>query len=152
MTITEALERFLLQLEADGRSPHTIGQYRRHIATLAAWCRDVSHSGQVFEITHEDLARFLTSPQARTSARGGNKKAASVNCLRASLKGFFRYIHRAGYIADDPSAVIRRARCGQTNLSAFAAADLQHAFDSVASPTRHLWVDGYFILQVFECV
>ncbi len=30
MTIDDALERFLVQLEADGRSPHTTGQYRRH--------------------------------------------------------------------------------------------------------------------------
>ena len=71
MTIDEALEKFLIQLEADGRSPHTIGQYRRHVRTLARWCRDVRHGGRVSDITHEDLARFLTSRQARTSARGG---------------------------------------------------------------------------------
>ena len=46
MQITEALEKFLLQLEADGRSPHTVGQYRRHVRTLARWCRDVRHGGQ----------------------------------------------------------------------------------------------------------
>ena len=96
MTITEALEKFLLQLEADGRSPHTIGQYRRHIRTLARWCRDVRHCGRVSRISHEDLARFLTARQARMSVRGGEKKASSVNCLRASLRGFFRYLHQAG--------------------------------------------------------
>ena len=41
MTIDEALERFLVQLAADGRSEHTIGQYRRHIRLLAAWAREV---------------------------------------------------------------------------------------------------------------
>ena len=29
VTIDDALDRFLVQLEADGRSPHTIRQYRR---------------------------------------------------------------------------------------------------------------------------
>ncbi len=31
MTIDDALARFLVQLEADGRSPHTTGLYRRHV-------------------------------------------------------------------------------------------------------------------------
>ena len=37
MQIHDALERHLLQLEADGRSGHTIGQYRRHVRQLALW-------------------------------------------------------------------------------------------------------------------
>ena len=64
MTIDDALQRFLLQLGADGRSPHTIGQYRRHVRVLAAWWRDVGHSGDVSAIAHEDIARFLSSPRA----------------------------------------------------------------------------------------
>jgi hypothetical protein len=35
MHVQEALQSFLLQLQADGRSPHTIGQYRRHGTSLA---------------------------------------------------------------------------------------------------------------------
>ena len=31
MRVEGALERFLVQLEADGRSLHTIGQYRHHV-------------------------------------------------------------------------------------------------------------------------
>ncbi len=123
MDITEALDRFILQLQADGRSPHTVGQYRRHIRTLARWCRDVRHSGRVSGISHEDLARFLTARQARMSARGGEKKASSVNCLRASLRGFFGYVHRAGYAREDPSVVIRRARCGHPPPNALSAGE-----------------------------
>ena len=37
MMILEALERFLVQLEADGRSPHTVRQYRRHVVRFAQW-------------------------------------------------------------------------------------------------------------------
>ena len=37
MQVQTALDRFLVQLEADGRSPHTIRQYRRHVRLLAAW-------------------------------------------------------------------------------------------------------------------
>ena len=34
MQLQAALQGFLVQLEADGRSPHTIGQYRRHVSAL----------------------------------------------------------------------------------------------------------------------
>ena len=37
MRLADALDRFVVQLEADGRSPHTIGQYRRHVALLGSW-------------------------------------------------------------------------------------------------------------------
>ena len=59
MTIDDGLARFLVQLEADGRSPHTIKQYGRHIRLFAAWWREVGHSGAIDRISHEDIARFL---------------------------------------------------------------------------------------------
>ena len=62
MTIDQALERFLTQLRADGRSRHTLGQYERHVRLLSAWARDVRHTGAVGDLSHEDLARFLASP------------------------------------------------------------------------------------------
>ncbi len=59
MTIDDALTRFLVQLEADGRSPHTTGQYRRHVRLFGAWWRDVGPGGTVGAITHEDIAWFF---------------------------------------------------------------------------------------------
>ncbi len=47
MVIVEALDLFLTQLEADGRSPHTIGQYRRHVHLFARWAADVRHTRDV---------------------------------------------------------------------------------------------------------
>ncbi|MHC4946470.1 MAG: site-specific integrase, partial [Planctomycetota bacterium] len=113
MDILEALDKFLVQLEADGRSAHTIRQYRRHIRLFAHWARDVGLCGDVSRISHEDIARFLISPLARTRPEGRVKKATSVNCLRTSLKGFFSYLHQAGYAYQDPTRLTRRAICGQ---------------------------------------
>lgn len=36
MRIAASLARFLVQLQADGRSPHTIAQYERHVRRFAA--------------------------------------------------------------------------------------------------------------------
>ncbi len=75
MTIDDALSRFVVQLEADGRSPHTTGQYRRHVRLFAAWWRDVGPGGGVEEVSHQDVARFLASPHAKALKRSPHAKA-----------------------------------------------------------------------------
>ena len=111
MKIETALDRFLQQLDADGRSSHTIAQYRRHVRLLARWTADVGYSDEIESLTHQDLARFLASPVARTRPDGGVKKASSVNCLRSTLRAFFGYLHRAGSLPTNPAHLIRRALC-----------------------------------------
>ena len=112
MKIEEALARYTTQLEADGRSPHTIAQYRRHVGLLAAWLRERGRGPQVEEIRHEDLAAFLASDAARTRPDGKAKRANSTNALRTSLRTFFRYCHDAGYTRSNPARLVRRALCG----------------------------------------
>jgi site-specific recombinase XerC len=111
MMISVALERFLVQLDADGRSPHTIGQYRRHVRLLDDWLRAEGHSRRIDRIDHEVVARFLCSPAARCRPDGRTKKATSTNALRTSIRCFFSYLHRAGYIRVDPARLVRRALC-----------------------------------------
>lgn len=112
MRIEVALEKYLLQLRADGRSLHTVDQAQRHVRLLARWAHDARpRCDRVAKIGHEGLAAFLASDVANGSARGGEKKASSTNCLRSSLKGFFSYLHRSGHLALDPSRLVRRARC-----------------------------------------
>ena len=112
MEVLKALDKFLVQLEADGRSIHTRQQYNRHIRLLAHWAATEGHSCAIEAIGHEDVARFLSSPVARTRPDGGVKKATSTNALRTSLKVFLTYCHEAGFIPKNPGRLIRRAICG----------------------------------------
>jgi site-specific recombinase XerC len=112
MRVEEALDRFLMQLAANGRSGHTAGQYTRHVRLLAQWARDVRPCGDTLEaIDHEAVAQFLASTAATQRAGGGQKLATSANCLRSSVKTFLGYCHWAGYIPNDPGRLIRRAHC-----------------------------------------
>jgi len=69
-----ALQAFLLQLAADGRSPHTIGQYRRHGQARATWLAKAGAPTAVAKLTPDLLARFFASPAARTSCHGDPRK------------------------------------------------------------------------------
>lgn len=112
MRIDEALERFTTQLAADGRSQHTVGQYRRHVRLLANWARDaLPRCDRLEKLEHEAVARFLASSTATSRQSGGTKKATSTNCMRSSIKCFLGYCHRAGYMRYDPGRLIRRAHC-----------------------------------------
>jgi site-specific recombinase XerD len=112
MNIQTALARFLVQIDADGRSPHTIGQYRRHVGAFAAWLAHGRRRLTVATISHEDVAAFLAAPEARTAAHGGPKLPISMNAMRTSLRVFFRYLHEAGEIGQNPARLVRRALCG----------------------------------------
>ena len=111
MHILKALQKFQIQLQADGRSIHTRKQYNRHVRLFARWWATRRHSGAVGAVGHEDVARFLASPTARLRPDGGVKKATSANALRTSLKVFLRYCHESGIVAQNPGRLIRRALC-----------------------------------------
>jgi site-specific recombinase XerD len=120
MDITDALSKYLTQLRADGRSPHTAGQYRRHVGLLASWLRGNGRSDAVEAIDHETLAQFLSSPSARERSDGKTKKATTANALRTSLRTFFKYAHEAGYTQSNPARLVRRALCGTPPIRALS--------------------------------
>ncbi len=103
MQLQEALQGFLLQLSADGRSPHTIGQYRRHVTTLIDWVERTGHGSDVVDLTPELLAGFFADGAAKNSCRGGPKKAVSLNAMRTSVRCFCAHLHDAGLVAANPA-------------------------------------------------
>lgn len=125
MQIADVLDQYLVQLAADGRSPHTLGQARRHVRLFADWAAGAGLCGDVAKITHQHLALFLTSTPARTRPDGGVKKASSVNALRSSLRAFFSYAHASGATAINPAHLVRRARTGAPPPKTVPAEDLE---------------------------
>lgn len=109
MEVRDALASYLVQLDADGRSQHTIRQARRHVGMLVRWLGDARDIGA---ITPADLARFLVSREVKQRADGQDRQPTSANALRSSIRAFFRYAHDAGLVPANPSRLIRRARCG----------------------------------------
>lgn len=95
MKLQEALDQYLLQCAADGRSIHTRAQYQRHVRLFAEWLHDVGASDEIAAVDHKTVARFFVSPAAKTTADGRLKRAGTVNAIRATLSGFFRFHHDA---------------------------------------------------------
>ena len=103
MRLQDALDAFLLQLAADGRSTHTIRQYQRHVRQFAAF---VGADRDLATITVGDVARFLTAPPT-TEGRA----PATLNALRTSLRVCFKHLHEAAIAPTNPARMLRLARC-----------------------------------------
>jgi integrase/recombinase XerC len=113
MDIALAADRFALQLRANGRSPHTLGQYQRHTAALRGWLLATSRPPTVAALDHTTVAEFLVSPAATHRPDGSRKRPTSVNALRTSLRCFLRYLHLAGLTPADPGRLVQRAVVGE---------------------------------------
>jgi len=108
MKISEAIGQYLLQLQADGRSMHTIMQARRHTALLVRFLGDC----EIAEVGYQDVARFLVSAMATKTSAGTLKAPVSLNALRSTVRTFFGFAHAAGLVLANPARLVRRARVG----------------------------------------
>jgi site-specific recombinase XerD len=107
MRIKDVLDAYLLQIEADGRSRHTIGQARRFVGLMARYFGDRG----IGTLVPEDVARFLVSAVAMRTNEGRVKRPGSTNALRSTIRCFFGFALAAGYTSVDPARLVRRARC-----------------------------------------
>jgi len=129
ITMGRAWALYYRQLHADGRSEHTIRQATRHIRLLQCFLPEHRPN----EITHEDLAVFFNSSVARCVNGGRTKRPTSLNCLRSSLRTFFSYLHRAGYVERDPAMLLRLARTGVAPPRGISEKERQKLFAVLAA-------------------
>lgn len=135
MQVKEALDRYLVQLEADGRSTHTIGQVTRHVRLLAKWIGEL----EIDAMHHEDIAKFLASNVVTKRADGGPRKPTSSNAVRSSLRTFFAFVHAAGYMRTNPGRLIRRSRCPPPRPRALPVPDCERllaALETAMTPSE----------------
>jgi integrase/recombinase XerC len=135
MQIQDALQAFLLQLKANGRSPHTMGQYRRNCTALATWLAKTGAPTTVASLTPPVLAKFFADDAAKTSFRGGPKKSVSLNAMRTSIRCFAKHLHDAGMVANNPARMLRRARCSPPPPKALHADEQERLLAVLAAAT-----------------
>lgn len=135
MLLAAARVRFLVQLRADGRSPHTALRYARHVRRFASWLDAECLPDDVAQLEPEGVARFLTSAEAQRGPEGRAKRTASLNALRSSLRGFFEYTERLGNIERSPARVLLMARVGATPRKGLTAGEVAALMSTLAAET-----------------
>lgn len=131
MILDSALNSFLTQLVADGRSPHTVAQYERHLRAFGYWLGREAACATLGDLEHETIARYMSSPEARTRPDGRPRKPTTMNAMRSSLRGFFHYLHRSGAIGSDPARVLRSARVGERRPTPMKEPEVTRLFETL---------------------
>lgn len=124
MQLLELCEAHALQLQADGRSPHSVAQVRRHARVFATWLAAERHSGAVADLEPQVVARFLVSDAALRRPDGKPKLAGSVNAMRTSIRCLLKYAHDAGLAQQNAGRLVRRAHCTPPPPRALPQAEL----------------------------
>ncbi len=135
MRLSEALCQYLVQLEADGRSPHSIAQARRHGRLIVAALADPP----VDRIKSEDIARVFVSPTVKNTFDGRPRRASSANALRSSARSLFAFLANARLAPTNPARLLRRARVAPTRPRAISESDIEvllRALDGARTPVE----------------
>jgi site-specific recombinase XerD len=105
LSLSRAIEPFLRQMTADGRTVLSIRSYRRELLLLAEGVADVPLS----RLNPDRLNSYLTSAKVQLKADGTPKQASTVNRAKSVIRAFFRSCQQTGLIEQNPTAHLRLA-------------------------------------------
>jgi integrase/recombinase XerC len=106
------------------------------VRAFDAWAESIGVRA-IGKVGHEHVARFLSSPAARSTPDGRAKKATSANALRTSLKVFFAFVHAAGYSSTNAGRLIRWAITSGGPPRTLAEDDQQRLLETLAKAEGH---------------
>lgn len=104
MNFSTAIARFAVQMDADGKSPHTRSSYLRDLRYFAEW---LGSDPDVGNISPETLNDYVTTAGSQCVEGGKAKAKGSVNHIKSTLKSFFTWAFHLGYVAENPSRCLR---------------------------------------------
>ena len=102
MTLCTAIQKFLTQLEADGRSPLTRQVYAGELGRFAKWR---GAGTQVRAVRPDDIARYMTGA-ALVGPDGEPRSTRTVNRTRTVVRLLFAYLVGRGTIGRSPAALL----------------------------------------------
>ena len=148
MRLSECMAAFRLQLEADGKSPHTVSSYLRDVGMLA---RFLGTDPPVPGITPDDVNRFLLCDAVQRLPDGRPKKRGSVAKIKLSLRAFFRWAHGRGMTEGDLSRHIRTGRMARPLPVFLTETEVQSLRHAILESTDPLAGRDRVIVELFLC-
>lgn len=109
MNIEQAVADYLRHLQAEGRSPHTVGAYRRDLAAFEAFASSTSIA-DLGSVTPADLVAFMASPTVLQDRAGRTRAPASINRYRVAIKALYAFAEARWLVTRNPTAILRCQR------------------------------------------
>jgi len=109
-----AIQAFGRRLEADGRSPNTVGAYLRDLHTLARILTSIRPELSLDQVIPATLDRVLTDPAVTETPSGAPRSAASLHRFKAALRSFFAWTEETGLLTENPARSVTMRRLPRT--------------------------------------
>jgi len=106
VNVPEAASQYLASLEAERRSPHTIGAYRRDLAAFVVYAGDVDLNA----VTPAVLQRFMASDGVQFRPCGTRRAKATINRYRVALKALFAFCEARWLVDRNPTSILKCQR------------------------------------------
>ena len=128
------LEKFLAYLRYErNASPHTLRNYESDLAQFFSFLETQKRGlPDPTKISHHDIRAFLASLHEGARIR----KKSSIARKVASLRSYFKYLHREGVIRENPAALVSTPKLPKRLPSVAAAEDLNEFLNQLAVGTE----------------
>ncbi len=121
-----ALEAFLRSLRARDASPHTQRAYATGVSRYLGWLAEHPEAGRDWrDPSRRQMRAFLAALDADGLSR------RSVGSRLASLRSFYRFCHRQGWVAGDPWSAVSTPRQTRRLPQVLEVAEVERALDTV---------------------
>jgi site-specific recombinase XerD len=128
MNLQKAIQRFDVQLQADGKSPRTRECYLWDLKRLA---HALGPETAIRTITPHRLAQFVNAAGFACASPGRPKKPASVNRSKTALRVFFKFLVDSDYLSRDPARLVRYAKLQLLPARAMSRTDVDQLFATI---------------------
>lgn len=134
ISLCEAIAEYILCCRIEGKSPKTIGWYRQKLEYLDGFLRQGGHSGLIREIRTADVRSFIHHLQSEVKADANHPSKPERNERLSphtllgyfrTLKAFFSWTIREGFLEDNPMAGIRTPKVPRLVMKSFSESEVR---------------------------
>lgn len=111
--LADAIRKYLVSLEREQLKPATVAAYGGELARFRRFVERTHREGSVAEVDRTLVSRFQRSVSRARREGAGRARAlqqATVRRRLVALRGFLRYAHREGWVAEDLASKIELDR------------------------------------------
>lgn len=139
-----AVQSFLSYSKSKNLSARTIGYYGERLAVLQQWAEDPERSLTPQDFTAEQVRAFVRHETDRVSEAMG--KHAFV-----AARAFFNYLHREGFLDQNPMDRVEKPKTKQKVISTFSLEQIETLLSSCDPKTFLGCRDRAIVVVLLDC-
>ena len=145
------IDGFLLDREAERRSPKTLRHHRLSLSLFADWVAEQGLSPDPSHWRSHEVRAYLAHLQTRPAARGGSLAGHSVTSYATSLLAFLRWLYQEGYTEQNLAERIRKPKAPALVKEPLSADEVKHLVKAAEANRRNGVRDVAILYVLIDC-